>query len=131
MESQSYKTFISELKSISKERCRLRKFGWIFSFDSLLTWMTTDAVFSTIQLMISWWVNFFLSLFITFKANVRMSIIPSLCSFFLAVHLEWCLNLSTDTKSVAICIFANLCVPLYLVGGSNFLQLGSTFCQNA
>ena len=112
MESQSYKTFISELKWISKEKCRLRKFGWILNFDSLLTWMITNAVCFAIQSMISWWVNFCLPLFITFRASVRMSIIPFPCSFFLAVQLE-CLNLSTDKKSHAICIFANLCSTLF------------------
>ena len=59
-----------------------------------------------------------------------MSIIPSPCSFFFALHLEWSLNLSTDKKSNAICIFANLC-STYLVCGSNFLQLVCTFCRNA
>ena len=42
-----------------------------------------------------------------------MSIIPFPRSFFLAVHLEWHLNLSTDTKSVVICLFANLRSTLF------------------
>ena len=56
---------------------------------------------------------FFLSLFITFRTNVRMSIIPSPCSFFFALHLQWSINLSTDKKSNAVCIFANLCSTLF------------------
>ena len=111
MESQSYKTFISEFKWISKWET------WppfsILEFDSLLTWMITDAVSSAMRSMISRWVNFFLSLFIIFRTNVRISIIPSPCSFFFALHLEWSLNLSTDEKSNAICIFANLCSTLF------------------
>ena len=110
----------------------LRKFGWIFNFDSLLTWMITYAVCSAMRSMISLWVNFFLSSFITFRTNVWMSIIPSPCSFFFALHLEWCINLITNKKSNEICIFANICIfLLYLVCGSNFLQLSSTFCRNA
>ena len=70
--------------------------------------MITDAVSSAMQSIISWWVNFFLSLFITFRTNVRMSIIPSPCSFFFALYLEWSLNLSTDKKPNAVCLFANL-----------------------
>ena len=58
-----------------------------------------------------------------------MSIAPSQCSFFFALHLEWSLNLSTDKKASAICIFVT-CVSLYLTCGSNFLQLGSTFSRN-
>ena len=82
-------------------------------FDSLLTWMITDAVCSTMRLMISWWVNFFLSLFITLRTNIRMSIIPFPCSVFFALHLEWSLNLCTDKKSDVICIFANWCSTLF------------------
>ena len=71
------------------------------------------AVCSAMRSLISWWVNFFLSLFITFRTNVQMSIIPSPCSFFFALHLQWSLNLSSDKKSNAICIFANLCSTLF------------------
>ena len=71
------------------------------------------AVCSAMRSLISWWVNFFLSLFITFRTNVRMSIIPSPCSFFFALHLQWSINLSTDKKSNAVCIFANLCSTLF------------------
>ena len=95
------------------EKRGLRKFGWILSFDSMLTWMITATVCSTVRSMISWWVNFFLSLLITFRTNVRMSIIPSPCSFFFALHLQWSINLSTDKKSNAVCIFANLCSTLF------------------
>ena len=120
-------------------KCGLRKFGWILNFDSLLTWMITYAVFSAMRSMISWWVNFtFLSLFITFRMNVRMSTIPSPCSFFFDLHLEWSLNLSTDKNQFVYLQFVYLqfvylrtCVPLYLVCRSNFLQLDSTVCRNA
>ena len=95
------------------EKRGLRKFGWILSFDSMLTWMITATVCSTVRSMISWWVNFFFSLLITFRTNVRMSIIPSPCSFFFALHLQWSINLSTDKKSNAVCIFANLCSTLF------------------
>ena len=71
------------------------------------------AVCSAMRSLISWWVNFFLSLFITFRTNVRMSIIPSPCSFFFALHLQWSINLSTDKKSNAVCIFANLCSTFF------------------
>ena len=43
----------------------------------------------------------------------RMSIIPSPCSFFFSVHLEWSFDLSADKKRNAICIFANLCSTLF------------------
>ena len=56
---------------------------------------------------------FFLSLFITFRTNVRMGIIPYTCLLFFALHLEWPLNFSTDKKSNAICIFVNLCSTLF------------------
>ena len=88
------------------------------------------AVCSAMRSLISWWINFFLSLFITFRTNVRMSIIPSPCSFFFALHFEWSLNLSTDKKSNAICIFANLCSTLFS-RWFKFLHLGSTSCENA
>ena len=55
----------------------------------------------------------FFSLFITFRTNVRTSIIPSPCSFSFTLHLEWYLNLSTDKKSIAICIFSNFCSTLF------------------
>ena len=91
----------------------MRKFGWILNFDPLLTWMITDAACSEMQSMISWLVNFFLSLFITFRKNLPMSIIPSPFSFSFALHLEWSLFLSDDIKSDAICILANLCSTLF------------------
>ena len=76
-------------------------------------WMIADAVCSAMPSLISWWVNFFLTLFITFRTNVQMSIIPSPCWFFFALHLQWSLNLSTGKKSNAICIFASLCSTLF------------------
>ena len=56
---------------------------------------------------------FFLSLFITFRANFRMSIILYPCSFFFTLHLEWPLKIRIDKKSNAICIFANLRSTLF------------------
>ena len=84
-------------------------------FDSLHTWVITDSVCSAMQSMISWWVIFFLSSFITFRTNVRMSIIPSPCLFLFVLQLEWSLDISADKKSNAICIFANLCSTLFRV----------------
>ena len=107
------KHLLVNLNESLNEKRGLRKFGWILNFDSLLIWMITNAVCSAMRSVISWWVNFFLSIFITFRTHVRMSIIPSPCSFFFALHLEWSLNLSTDKKSDAICIFANLCSTLF------------------
>ena len=107
------KHWLVNLNESLNEKRGLRKFGWILNFDSLLIWMITNAVCSAMRSVISWWVNFFLSIFITFRTHVRMSIIPSPCSFFFALHLEWSLNLSTDKKSNAICIFANLCSTLF------------------
>ena len=52
---------------------------------------------------------FFLSLFIIFRTNVRSGIIPSSCSSRMS------LNFSTDKKSNAICIFANLCSTLFFL----------------
>ena len=59
--------------------------------------------------MISWWwVKVVLSLFITFRTNVRMSVIPSACSFFFALHLEMSLKRSihrdfaNDTKHISM-----------------------------
>ena len=58
-----------------------------------------------------------------------MSIIPLLCSFLFAPHLEWRIKTGADKKSYAVCIFANFCSTL--VYGSNFPQFGSTFWWNA
>ena len=75
-----------------------------------------------------WWVNILLSIFITFRTNIRMNIIPPHVRFYL-LSIEWSLNAGIDKKPNAICIFANLCSTL--VCSSNFLQLGSTLCQHA
>ena len=56
---------------------------------------------------------FFLSLCITFRVNVWISIIPYPCSFFFALRLEWSLNISFDKKPNAISISANLCPTLF------------------
>ena len=55
----------------------------------------------------------FFSLFITFRKNIPMRIIPSPCLFFFALHLEWFLNSSTDKKSSVICIIAKLPSTLF------------------
>ena len=104
------------------------KFGLIHNFDPLHTGMITDWICSAMWSIISWWIKGFLSLFIAFKANVRMSIIPLpmfvfVCSPFRMVS-SWPIK-----KSNTVCIFANLCSTL--VCGSTFFQLGSTFCLNA
>ena len=91
MESQSYKTFISEFKWISKWEM------WPLQCDQCFH---NDLIF-------------FLSFFITFRTNVRMSITPFPCSIFFALYLEWSLNLSTDKKSNTICIFENLRYTLF------------------
>ena len=96
MESHSCKTFITKFEWISKWETWPPSVR--MNFDSLLAWIITDAVCSAMQSMISWWVSFFLSLFITFITNVRMSIIPSPYLFFFALRLEWSLNLNTDGK---------------------------------
>ena len=75
-------------------------------------WSPTQVRFA-MRLMISWWVHFLFLLFITFRTNVLMSIIPSPYSFLFALHLEWSLNISTGKKSNAICIFVNLCSTLF------------------
>ena len=109
MESQSYKTFTSELYV----KRGLRKLAWILNFNFLLIWMITDAVCSAMRLMISWWVNFFLSLFINFRTDAQISVIPFSCLFFFALRLEWSPSLSTDKKSNAICKSANLRSTLF------------------
>ena len=54
---------------------------------------------------------FCLSLFSTFRTNVRMSIIRSHVSFCLVSI--WSLNLNIDKKSNATCITASLCSTLF------------------
>ena len=67
--------------------------------DSLQTQVITNTICSAMRLMISWRVKVFLSLFITFRANIRMSIIYlSLCSFLFALHLDWSFNTSVKIK---------------------------------
>ena len=100
------------MRQYNEKRGR-RKLGWIHNFYSLHTWGIADSVCSTMPSMISRWVNFFLSLFITFRTNVWMSIISSACLFLFALHLEWYLNISIGKKSNAVCLFANLCSTLF------------------
>ena len=114
MEIRSYKTFISGFKWISKwetwpPQVRMNPQFWFFAHlsdhrRSLFCNAINDFMMSYF---------FFLSLFITFRTNVRMSIIPSPCSFLFSLHLEWSLNISTDKKSNVICIFGNLCSTLF------------------
>ena len=71
-----------------------RKFGQIHNFDSLRTKVIIDSICSAMRSMVSWWVKIFLSLFITFRANVWISNIPSPCSFLFALHLGWSFKVS-------------------------------------
>ena len=67
--------------------------------DSLHTRVITNTICSTIRSMIWWRVKIFLSWFINFGKNIRMSIIYfSLCSFLFALHLDWSFNTSVDKK---------------------------------
>ena len=75
--------------------------------DSLHTRVITNTICSAMRSMISWRVKIFLSLFITFRTNIQMSIIYlSPCSLLFALHLDWSLNTSVDKKikrSFCIC----------------------------
>ena len=67
--------------------------------DSLHTRVITNTICSAMRSMISWRVKIFLSLFITFRTNIQMSIIYlSPCSFLFALHLDWSFNTSFDKK---------------------------------
>ena len=67
--------------------------------DSLHAQVIMSTICSAMRLMISWRVKIFLSLFITFRTNIRMNIIYlSPCSFLFALHLDWSLNTSVDKK---------------------------------
>ena len=67
--------------------------------DSLHTRVISSTICSAMLSMISWRVKIFLSLFITFRTNIRMSIIYlSPCSFLFALHLDWSFNTSVDKK---------------------------------
>ena len=90
-----YNLKVSELN----EKLGRRKFEWIHNFDSLHTWVMTDLICSAIRPMISWWVKIFLLLFINFKTNDAMSIIPP-CSLLFSLHLEWSLNRSIDNNQM-------------------------------
>ena len=72
--------------------------------DSLHIQVITNRICSAIRSLISWQVKIFLSLFITFRTNIRMSIMfLSPCSFLFALHLDWSFNTSVDKKMK--CIF--------------------------
>ena len=77
---------------------------------SLHTRVITNTICSAMQLMISWRVKTFLSLFITFRTNIRMSIINlSPCSLLFALHLDWSFNTSVDKKNqCSFCICKNV-----------------------
>ena len=130
MEGQSYKTFTSEFKWISKwekwhPSVRINRQFWFFAH---LNDHRRSLFCNGINIL--WWVNFFLSLFITFRTNFRMSIISSPCLFLFCSPFRMVPYLSTDKKSNAICIFANLCSTLFS-RWFKFLHLGSTSCRNA
>ena len=93
------------LKILSRDEAFTRLFFFFF-FLLILRW-----IFISVFLTGFWLMG--LSLFITFRANVPISIIPYPCSFFFALHLEWSLNISIDKKSNAISISANLCSTLF------------------
>ena len=87
--------------------------------DSLHTRVITNTICSAMRSIISWRIKIFLSSFITFRTNIRMSIIYlSPCSFLFALHLDWSFNTSVDKKikcSFYICeIVFNLSLPLKL-----------------
>ena len=67
--------------------------------NSLHNRVITNTICPAMPSMISWRVKIFLSLFITFRTNIRMSIIYlSPCSFLFALHLDWSFNTSVDKK---------------------------------
>ena len=67
--------------------------------DFLHTRVITNKICSAMQSMILWGVKIFLSLFIIFRTNIRMSIIYLFpCSLLFALHLDWSLNTSVDKK---------------------------------
>ena len=69
--------------------------------DFLHTRVITNKICCAMQSMILWEVKIFLSLFIIFRKNIRMSIIYLFpCSFLFALHLDWSLNTSVDKKIV-------------------------------
>ena len=69
--------------------------------DFLHTRVITNKICSAMQSMILWGVKIFLSLFIIFRTNIRMSIIYLFkCSLLFALHLDWSLNTSVDKKIV-------------------------------
>ena len=67
---------------------KVTELRWVVSSDeSTILVFCIPTHCSTMRSVISWWVKIFLSLFITFRTNVRMSIIPlkmfvSICSPF-------------------------------------------------
>ena len=56
---------------------------------------------------------FFFHYLLLLEWTFESAFIPSPCSFFCPLRLEWSLNVRTDKKSNAICIFANLCSTLF------------------
>ena len=99
---------------------------WVVSSDeSTILVFCTPIHCSTMRSVISWWGKVFLSLFITFRTNVRMSIIPlkmfvSICSPF-----GWSLDTSVEKKSDVVYIFAILCSTLAC--GSNQVFSSASF----
>ena len=78
----------------------------------LLEWSPTQFVLQCDQ----WFHDgliFFFHYLLLLEWTFESAFIPSPCSFFCLLRLEWSLNLSTDKKSNAICIFANLCSTLF------------------
>ena len=87
-----------------KEKFGRRNFEWIHNLDSL----HTDTICSIYHYL----------LLLEQQLGWALSLLP--CSFLFDLHLESCLNTSTDKKSNAVCKSANFCSTLVHV--SSFHQ---------
>ena len=77
-----------------------------------LEWSPTQFVLQCVQ----WFHDgliFFFHYLLLLEWTFESAFIPSPCSFFCPLRLEWSLNVRTDKKPNAICIFANLCSTLF------------------
>ena len=71
--------------------CSFNGCEWFFIFSNKIPFLR--SIYGLI---------FFFHYLLLFRKNVRMSIIPLLCSLLLGLHLEWPLNTSADKKSNAL-----------------------------
>ena len=92
-------------KWTENEKPGRRKFRLTHNFVYLDTWLITDTMFSVKQSMISWWVEIFLLLLITFRTNVRMSITPP--------HVRFCLLFNWNGPLIPV-LMENLVQFAYL-----------------